>query len=234
MSRATVDVMPMILSGGGGVAKNPAAYELFAASVDKSRPVLYVPFASTPEKYVDNYANFVRNMAVLGIMSTRLADSPDYFRTADLGDLGGIYVAGGNTFRLLRDLRESGGLEKIKAFVKNGGAYIGSSAGAIIGGADIMPIIFMDSNAVMLEDTRGMDMIRGWSTIAHYGDASTEFKNNEWYASTERLAKKYDKLIALSEEAAIVIDGERVYILGAECKVFENGKPRIITDGGEL
>lgn len=226
--------MPAILSGGGGVSKNPAAYELFAASVDHARPVLYIPFASTPEKYTDNYADFVKTAASFGIFCTHLADSPEYFADADLSRLGGIWCAGGNTFRLLKMLRESGGLEKIKKFILSGGAYIGSSAGAIIVGADIMPIIYMDANAVMLEDTRGMDLIGGWSTVAHYGNAATDFKNLEHAAAVERLAAKYHKLVALPEESAIVTDGAHAYILGEDCRVYENGAARVCRSGGEL
>ena len=63
--------MAMILSGGGGVTKNPEAYELFAENVDKTRPVLYIPFASVPENYADNYAKFVLTMAKLNLSVTK-------------------------------------------------------------------------------------------------------------------------------------------------------------------
>ena len=226
--------MAMILSGGGGVTKNPEAYELFAANVNKTRPVLYIPFASVPENYTDNYTKFVQVMAKLGIMSTRFCDTPDYWSNFDPESIGGIYCAGGNTFRLLKVLRECGALDKIRDFVKGGGAYIGSSAGAIIAGYDIMPIIFMDANAVLLDDTHGMDMMCGYSTIAHYNDSPSEFKNAEWRAATAKLATKYDRLIALSEESAVVITHERTYIQGADTLVFENGVARVVRGGENL
>jgi dipeptidase E len=224
----------MILSGGGGVTKNPAAYELFAENVNKNRPVLYIPFASVPENYAENYAKFALTMANLGIMSTRLCDTPDYFKNFDPESIGGIYCAGGNTFRLLKTLRECGAIDKIRDYVKGGGAYIGSSAGAIIAGADIMPIIFMDANAVLLDDTRGMDMMNGYSTIAHYNNSPSEFKNAEWRAATDKLATKYDRLIALSEESAVVITNERTYIQGADTLVFESGAARVVRGGENL
>ncbi len=226
--------MPMILSGGGGVAKNPSAYELFASCVDKRKPVLYISLASLPDSVYDAYGRFAVNMAALGIYSTRLCNRAEMFDEFELEDCGGIYCAGGNTFRLLKALKDSGADEKIRRYVKNGGAYIGSSAGAIIAGADILPIIFMDSNAVLLKDTRGLDMMRGWSTIAHYGNASTDTKNQEWFDVTEKLAAEYDKLIALSEESAVVIEDDRAYIIGAECKVYEGGTPRILCSGDTI
>jgi dipeptidase E len=224
----------MILSGGGGAAKNPAAYELFANSVDKRKPVLYICFASLPEAYAEAYGKFAASMVSLGIYSTRLCDSPEFFSKFELSEFGGIYCAGGNTFRLLKTLRDCGADKKIKDYLHAGGVWIGSSAGAIIGGADIQPIIFMDANAVLLEDTRGLDMMNGFSTIAHYGNAASEQRNSEWYAAVDLLAKKYNKLVALSEEAAIVIEENKTYILGVPCRVYENGVAREIPDGGLL
>lgn len=226
--------MTMILSGGGGVTKNPAAYRLFADSVDKTRPVLYIPLASVPENYAENYAKFALTMANLGVTSTRLCHSPEYFRDFDPASIGGIYCAGGNTFRLLKILRECGAIDKIRDYVRGGGAYLGSSAGAIIAGGDIMPIIYMDANAVLLDDTRGMDMMGGYSTIAHYNNSTSEFKNTEWREAAHKLATKYDRLIALSEESAVVITSERTYIQGADTVVFDNGVARIVRDGENL
>ncbi len=224
----------MILCGGGGIAKNPAAYELFASCADKKKPILYVCLASLPDSVYDAYGRFAVNMAGLGLYSTRLCNYASMFDEFDLNEFGGIYCAGGNTFRLLKALKDSGADKKICQYVKNGGAYIGSSAGAIIAGADIQPIIYMDANAVLLKDTRGLDMMQGWSTIAHYGNASTDTKNQEWFEATDMLATEYDKLIALSEESAVVIEPERAYILGAECKVYANGNPRILQSGDTL
>ncbi|MCQ2427738.1 MAG: Type 1 glutamine amidotransferase-like domain-containing protein [Clostridia bacterium] len=226
--------MPMILSGGGGYEKNPDAYELFFKSVDRTKPVLYICFANLPDTFVASYGKFTAMMASHGIYCTRLCNDISVFDEFFPDGIGGIYCAGGNTFRLLKILKESGGDKKIIDFVRNGGAYIGSSAGAIIAGSDIQPITFMDANAVVLKDTSGLDMMRGYATIAHYGDAATELKNSEWYASTEALASDYPRLIALSEEAAIVIDGDHASVLGADTLVYENGEKRIIPNGGLL
>ena len=125
--------MKMILSGGGGVAKNQEAYDLFAANVDKRKPVLYIRFAALPDDYTTAYGKFAASMAELGIYSTRLCESPEVFSEFDLSEFGGIFCSGGNTFRLLKTLKDCGADKKIKEYLKNGGTYIGSSAGAIIG-----------------------------------------------------------------------------------------------------
>jgi len=224
----------MILSGGGGYDKNPAAYELFIKCVDKTKPVLYIGLASHPDQFIPAYSRFVQTMANHGIYCTRLCDSVEALNEYLPDGIGGIYCAGGNTFRLLKALKTSGGDKKIVEFVKKGGAYIGSSAGAIIAGSDIQPITFMDANAVVLKDTSGLNMMKGWATIAHYGDASTDIKNREWDECVRELSLEYGKLIALSEEAAVVIEGEHAYIIGADTLVFENGRERVIPGGNYL
>jgi len=226
--------MKMILSGGGGAAKNPAAFDLFIRSVNKHKPVLYLCFASRPENYADAYGKFTAMMVNYEVYSTRLCDSPEMFDKYDLSEFGGIFCAGGNTFRLLKTLRDCRADRKIKDYLKNGGVYYGTSAGAIIAGADIMPIIYLDANAVVLRDTHGLNMIGGWSTVAHYGDASSEFGNNEWNEAVLALSAEFHKLIALSEESAILVEESGATILGEACKIFENGEERMIENGGRL
>ena len=226
--------MLMILSGGGGFAKNPDAYRLFAGAVDKTRPVLYVALSQTPENAIDRYPAFVSLAASLGICCTRLCPGPEFFGDCDMSGFGGVYVEGGNTFRLLEALKSCGGDRKLRDFVRSGGVYFGTSAGAIIAGADIMPIIYMDENAVFLEDTRGLDMIGGWSTVAHYGDSKSDYLNTERNAAVAKLARKYPRLAALSEESAIVVRDSGAFIQGADCTVFENGAPRVIPSGEKL
>jgi len=43
-----------------------------------------------------------------------------------------VYIGGGDTFKLLKLIRESGFDEKLLRYYKSGGAIYGGSAGAII------------------------------------------------------------------------------------------------------
>lgn len=224
----------IFLSGGGHGSKNPDGYRLFLDQLDKSKPILYVCFSQLPHNYASYFSNFVGRMVPEGITFCRLCDSPEFFRDNDLSCYSAIYCEGGNTFRLMKCLQMYDGVRKIREYLKNGGNWYGTSAGAIVGGADIQPIIYMDANNVVLRDTSGLDLMDGWSTVAHYNDSADAETNDERNAAVEELSKDFPKLVALAEETTIVIDGSRKYMLGQPCLVFENGVKRIIESGEEF
>lgn len=221
----------IFLSGGGHGSKNPDGYKLFLEQLDKTKPILYVCFSQLPHNFAQSFANFVGRMVPEGITYARLCESPEFFKDNDLSGYSAIYCEGGNTFRLMKCLQMYDGVKKIREYLKNGGNWYGTSAGAIVGGADIQPIIYMDPNDVMLRDTSGLDLMDGWSTVAHYNDSTDEETNIERNAAVLELSKDFPKLVALAEETTIVIDGDRKYMLGQDCLVYENGKERIIKNG---
>jgi len=224
----------IFLSGGGHGSKNPEGYKLFLDTIDKSKPMLYLVYSQLPHNYARYFADFAGRMAPEGVSFVRLCDTPDFFEKNDLSEYSAIYCEGGNTFRLMKLLHDGNAVGKIREYLKNGGHWYGTSAGAIVGGADVQPIIYMDPNNVMLRDTSALDLMDGWSTVAHYNDSTDEELNVERNNAVEELAKDFPKLIALREETTIIIDGDRKYMLGDPCLVYENGKTRMIASGEEF
>lgn len=222
--------MRLFLSGGA--ADGNPGYHGFLEAVDRTKPILYICFAVAPRNRVARYADFAARMAREGVLSTRLCDSAAWLGEVDLSAFGGIFCSGGNTYRLLKSLREHGGIENIKAYLAAGGVWYGSSAGAVVCGADIQPICYMDPNTVALRDTRGLDLIGGWSTVAHYNSSVEPEVNEEFNAAVAELAKDYPKLLGLPEATSVVVEDGRKYICGAPCPVFEGGvQTRILADG---
>jgi dipeptidase E len=72
-----------------------------------------------------------------------------------------VYVEGGNTFYLLKHVRNSGFDKAIEKFLKMGGIYVGVSAGTTIAGLNIEPAGWkhMDRNIVNLKDLTGMNLV---------------------------------------------------------------------------
>ncbi len=226
----------IFLSGGGYGSHNPDGYRLFLNQLDRTKPILYVTFANLPHTNADYFSRFVGRMIPEGFTYFRLCDTTEFFENNDLSEYTAIFCEGGNTFRLMKCLKEHNGVQKIREYLANGGNWYGTSAGAVVGGADVQPIIYMDPNDVMLRDTSALDLMDGWSTVAHYNNSSDEELNCERNAAVAELAKDFPKLVALAEETTIVIDPQnhRKYMLGQPCLVYENGKERIIGDGEEF
>lgn len=217
--------MKLILSGGGGIKKNPAAYQLFRDSVDPKKPVLILTQAVTTIRYTEVYESHRAALLSLGIEETERCDDltslPD-----DIGSLyGGVMVSGGNTYRLLGLLKESGAAEKLRRYFEEpDSVYIGSSAGAIIMGYDIEAIGYMDANVIALGDTHGFNYANGWSIIAHYGNGSCEQRNREDSIAVPAYSKKVGKILALPEEAALLVEQDRTTLVGTrEALFYENG-----------
>lgn len=81
-----------------------------------------------------------------------------------------VFVAGGNTFYLLQEMRKSGFAELIAEYVKKGVVYGGSSAGSVVTGPDISLVKELDdaSLAPELTDYKGLNLV-DVSVLPHWG-----------------------------------------------------------------
>ncbi len=81
-----------------------------------------------------------------------------------------IYVCGGNTFYLLKFMRESGFMELIPKLLDMGIIYVGESAGSVVAGPNIEIAgwpLEEDSNDVGLTDFIGLNLVP-FSTFVHF------------------------------------------------------------------
>jgi dipeptidase E len=117
----------------------------------------------------------------------------------NLSEYGTIYVAGGNTFKLMKFVGESNFKEEVEKCLEKGGVYIGSSAGAIIATPTIQIAgeITPDENAVNLQDLTGMNLVK-FEILPHY-----EQENNKELEDYQKKTEREIKLI--SNEEIIVI-----------------------------
>ncbi len=84
-----------------------------------------------------------------------------YEENMDFSSYDIIYMIGGNTFYLLKELKEKNLVEKIIQAINNGVIYIGSSAGSIILGKTIETALPYDENWVNLIDFKGLNIVNG-------------------------------------------------------------------------
>lgn len=113
-----------------------------------------------------------------------------------------IFVAGGNSFYLLQQLKNKDVLKELKEFANNK-IYIGSSAGACIVCPSIEYVQKLDdkSQAPLLNDYNAMNLV-DFYILPHY-------KSKDKYTKlADEIEKEYNnyKFIKLSNNQAIVVD----------------------------
>ncbi len=118
-----------------------------------------------------------------------------------------VYVTEGNTFEVLKYMRDNLFMDYIKNLVQSENrTYIGSSAGAIIAGTDIMLARDFDSNFVRMIDFTALGLFDG-TIIPHY-----EPENLELYIqNTEKhILNRYSRILSVSNHDVVVIEDGKV------------------------
>jgi dipeptidase E len=120
----------------------PAITDLFRGC----RRVAFVPFALADQAGYSARAR--RRLSDLGLQTDRVVEGEPGLRV--LAEADGVFVGGGNTFRLLDRLQRSGMVAAIRSRVLGGVPYLGASAGTVIAAPTIkttndMPIVRPES-----------------------------------------------------------------------------------------
>ena len=217
--------MAIILGGGGHREQTVITNKLFESLIDSNKPILYIPLAW--EHYDEGYQNckkfLIGEFSNIKHGEIEVVQSADEILDKNLFDYSAIFIGGGNTYKLLKNLKDSGAFEKIKQYTDNGGIVYGGSAGAAIFGKDINSIFYMDTNNVDLKDTSGFNSLFGFSLTVHYTNQSEENHKQ----ATEYITKysMHEPIIALPEEDSLYTDGKIVKIVGTRpWYIFNKGK----------
>lgn len=125
-----------------------------------------------------------------------------------LKDKDAVYVQGGNTFYLLKYVRESGFDKVVKELIDKGLIYIGVSAGSIIAGPTIETAGWKggDKNIVGLTDLSALHLV-GFNVFVHYTE---EWKN---VIEAEIHKAKYPVRI-LTDNQAILVKDDKIEFVG--------------------
>lgn len=134
-----------------------------------------------------------------------------------LKDFDVIFVTGGNTFYLLKYMKESGFDKALKPFLDKGGIYLGVSAGSYVVGPDISIANWKhadDQNTVGLKDLRGLGLV-DFLISPHYVPEHEEIIN-------ENKDKVPFPIFALTDSQAILVENGNIEFIGpGEFKKFE-------------
>lgn len=228
--------MKLILCGGGSGEQNYYANKKLNEIIDHSKPLLYVPLAmdENDHPYDSCYEWITGELSNVQLSRIDMVRSFEELASKDYSEYTSIFIGGGNTYKLLKGLKDSGAFEKIRNYINSGGIVIGGSAGAVIFGYDIDIISTMDPNDVQLTDTKGFNVIDGISIFPHYTNMKSKLSEeenlnrlNNYTKAIKEFSIRNGDVIAIPEEDAIFVNDNNIEILGSRAFFyFENGELR--------
>ncbi len=229
--------MRLILNGGGSDEQVKESYELFARELNGGK-VLYIPLA-WPYGNMEECVNwFQGQMTPFGITDIEQILNPNDVTKEKLENVKGVFIGGGNTYQLLKCLKDTHAFENLKGYIKNNGLAMGSSAGALIFGECIDSCLkdelviksCNDENKVGLKDTKGFNCINGYSILPHYKKLPEQYGDTQ--KRVDKLLKQGYKLVCLPEETSLWINGNHMQIIGQKPAeiITERDKKTIYTN----
>ncbi len=196
------------------------------------RLIAFVPYAlADHDGYARHVAERFRDWD-LELVSVHTEKRPaDLVEKAD-----GLFIGGGNTFRLVRDLYAFELVNPIRRRAERGMPYMGTSAGSnvacpTLGTTNDMPIVAPPSFETLA--------LVPFQINPHYIDldpASTHMGETRDQRLAEYFEENHRHVLALREGAMLEIRGERMTLRGVPGgKHFRRGaNPREIADGADL
>lgn len=208
--------MRLFLCGGGSGEQTLEANKRLNEIIDHTKPLLYVPLAmdESEHPYEGCYEWITGELSAVDFPNIEMVNSFDELANKNYNDYCAIFIGGGNTFKLLKGLKDSGSFIKIKDYIEHDGIIFGGSAGALIFGYDINSCASMDKNDAGLEDTKGFNVLNGLSLFAHYTNQEDLSKTEEYTAALQNYSFDHEQVIALPEEDTIFINGDSIEIIG--------------------
>lgn len=182
----------IFLAGGGKEHNYSIVGGVFFKGIKK---ILYIPLAWPNDNFEGCLSWFSKVTKKFSKIKIDMLTDPK--RKINLNDYDGVFIGGGNTFKLLKRLREGKLDKKLIQYYKKGGKIYGGSAGTIIFGRDIK-IAFRcshkDANGVGLKNTTGINILKNYDIQVHYEKRQTK-SHKEYIRKTKKTFLQYLKVL---------------------------------------
>lgn len=198
--------MALFLTGGGDQENFKELDEIFVSSLPNQARVGIIPHAA--EDFDDALERIEQDFSNKKIQGFELV----LHASPELLEFDALMIEGGNTFELIKTMRESSFFGLIKQFYQANKPIYADSAGAIMLGGDVQTAFLgddSDEDPQRLQDYRGLDLIAPWTVHAHATPDEREDLQNLLY-------DKGNPILALSENAGIFIHQDAIQSLGQE------------------
>lgn len=228
----------------------PWIQEHFHASPESPKKILFVPYAGAEADWDKAVKRVQDLMKPLGIEVIAPPHGP-YDPKALMNSVDGVFVGGGNTFRLLKNLQDTGLGDAIRdKVIKEGAPYFGASAGINVAGPTIkttndMPIVwpkYLDAMGFVPFQINP-HYIPGKLFYREGGKDDGQLLTFNGETRDERLMQSLQEnttpIVALREGTALRIEKGKITILHAEgiaptAVLFEKGKDPVEVTGEDL
>ena len=201
--------MKLLLSGGGSPEQVKEIDEFFAGYVNGGK-VLYIPVAMDDIPYEECLKWFKSVYEKYGV--TKIDMCTNLQESKNLDEYIAIFIGGGNTFKLLKEIKESNFDKKLIQYLNDDGFVYGGSAGAIIFSSSIDTASYADANNVNLKDLSSLNLLNDHRIWCHYDGVN----------GMDELMNLKGKIIALYEESGLFYDGNKLNIIGKPYVEFNN------------
>lgn len=195
-----------------------------------SSQVAFVPYALAD---MDGYADLAeQRFGRMGITMRSVHRATDPH--ALLADSDGVFVGGGNTFRLLARVRAIGLIEQIRQSVGEGKPYAGASAGSNLACPTIKT-----TNDMPIVDPGGLDALGlvPFQINPHYVDRDPDVAHGG-ETREQRIAEFHEEnptpVLGLYEGAMLHHAGGRTVLSGNGAVLFRRGQGRVSLEPGEV
>lgn len=182
------------------------AIKQFIKQDPRSLRLLFIPTAGNP---YDNIWWIDKDKAVLSEMGFIITELDIANKTTDVLQLAikktdMVYIAGGNTFYLMQQIRKTGFDVLLKDFIESGGPYAGASAGAIIAGPNIEPARKFDDpeHEIDLDSSEGLGFVN-FIPFPHYDMTERTPLINEVIDQY----KDTNKIVPITDDQVIIVEG---------------------------
>ena len=199
--------MKLILSGGGKGKQTKEIDSLFFEFV-KNGKVIFIPHSREKEEFESSLSWITENLFLpFEHKNYEMWTDLKNKSIKDLEGVRGIVIGGGNTFQLLKELKDSHFFKTLREFIKINGVVYGISSGAIILTKSIITAKPLDENKIGLVNLDGMNLLDETGIFCHY-----EKKYNE---EIFKIIKKEDiDIICLPEGTGIYLEDSSKKIIG--------------------
>jgi dipeptidase E len=211
--------MKLILTGGGDSKHFEAIDKLFMGLMGEHSRLLFIPLAGEPNHWQTGLERIQETFRTIEFDYVEMCEDLSGLSSEHLALFDAIYIDGGNTFRLMSEIRETHTYELFYQFLHHGGIINGDSAGAIVLGSHLETAHFgrvPDENRSEVISYQGLNFLGNYAIHCHY----EEEENDE----IQDFVLEYGfPVIALHENSSVYFDDGYLKVVGESKVVLFQG-----------